>query len=118
VPVDEVPPPPEVDVTVDRFGNFNPRTRSATITGAVTCTGTAAFISVQLRQTVGRFVITGSGGIVSPCDGTTQPWSVVVFADNGGQFLGGRAVSVTFAQACTVFGCGFDFEERIVILRG
>ena len=118
ITVDELPPPPVVDVTVDPVGHFNPRTGSATITGNVACTGAAefAFIQVQLRQTVGRFTITGFGFNEFLCDGTTQPWSVEVFADNG-LFRGGRAVSVTFAQACTVFGCGEDFEERIVMLR-
>jgi hypothetical protein len=118
ITVDEVPPPPEVDVTVDPFGHFNAQTGSATITGAITCTGTAEkpFIQVQLRQTVGRFVISGLGFAEFQCDGTTQPWSVEVFSENG-VFKGGRAVSVTFAVACGAFGCGEDFEERLVMLR-
>jgi hypothetical protein len=118
ITVDELPPPPVVDVTVDPVGQFNPRTGSATITGAVTCTGAAefAYLEVQLRQTVGRFTITGFGFSEFPCDGTTQPWSVEVFADNG-LFKGGRAVSITFAIACGISDCGVDFEERTVMLR-
>ncbi len=118
ITVDEIPPPPVVDVTVDPVGQFNARTGSATITGTVTCTGAAdfAFIEVQLRQAVGRFTITGFGFIEFPCDGTSQSWSVEVFADNG-LFKGGRSLAVTFAVACGVFDCGFDFEERVVRLR-
>ncbi len=118
ITIDEIPPPPVVDVTVNPVGSFNAKTGSATIRGSVTCTGAAefAFIEAQLRQTVGRFIISGFGFVEFLCDGTTQPWSVEVFPDNG-LFKGGRSASVTFAVACGVFDCGFDFEERIVKLR-
>lgn len=118
ITVAEIPPPPVVDVTVDPTGSFNSNTGSATISGSVTCTGSAdfGFIELQLRQQVGRFIISGSGSTDFVCDGTSQPWSVEVFADNG-LFKGGRAASVTFAIACGSFGCGEDFEERIVQLR-
>jgi hypothetical protein len=118
ITVAEIPPPPVVDITVNPSGQFNSKTGSATISGTVTCTGAAdfAFLEAQLRQRVGRFIISGFGQTEFVCDGTTQPWSLEVFADNG-VFKGGRAVSVTFAFACGTFGCGEDFEERIVQLR-
>lgn len=118
ITIEAAPPPPSVDITVNPVGHFNARTGSATITGAVACTGAAdfAFLEVSLRQTVGRFVISGFGSAEFLCDGTTQPWSVEVLADNG-VFKGGRAVSVTFAVACGFFECGEDFEERTVMLR-
>ena len=114
----EAPPPPVIDVTVAPVGSFDPRTGSATISGTVTCTGDVqfAFLEVQLRQRVGRFIITGFGFIEFACDETTQPWSVEVFGDNG-LFKGGRAVAVTFAEACGFLDCGFDFDEAIVKLR-
>lgn len=116
--VEDIPPPPVVDVTVDPTGTFDAQTGSATITGTVTCTGTAdfAYMEVQLRQTVGRFTVSGYGFIDFACDGTTQPWSIVVLPDNG-LFKGGRSVAVTFAVACGIFACGEDFEEAIVRLR-
>ena len=118
ITIDVAPPPPSVDVTVDPVGHFN-KSGSATITGTVTCTGEAvfAFIDLQLTQKVGRFTIIGSGFTEFVCDGTTQPWSVEVFGFTGA-FKGGRAASVTFAVACGSFDCGFDSEERIVMLRG
>jgi len=118
ITVAEIPPPPEIDVTVNPIGQFNARTGTATISGSVTCSSDAsfAFIDVSLRQTVGRFFVNGFGGMEVFCDGSTQPWSVEVFPD-GGQFKGGRTASVTFAIACGIFDCGFDFEERIVRLR-
>ncbi|MDQ3937573.1 MAG: DUF6299 family protein [Chloroflexota bacterium] len=114
----EIPPSPEIDVTVNPTGTFNPRTGSAIISGTVTCTGDVefAFIDVELRQRVGRFTINGFGSIEPACDGTTQPWSVEVFGSNG-LFKGGQAVSVTFAVACGFFDCGVDFEETTVRLR-
>ncbi|HEX2028880.1 MAG TPA: hypothetical protein VHF25_12870 [Nitriliruptorales bacterium] len=57
--IDEITPPPEIDVTVDPEGTFDPRTGSATIRGTVTCTDEAdfAFLETTLTQAVGRFVI-------------------------------------------------------------
>jgi hypothetical protein len=117
--VDFAPPQPEVDVTVDRFAEFDSVTGSATLTGTVTCTGTAEFteIFVTLRQVVGRFAITGLGFTSFVCDGTTQPWSVEIFPDNG-LFRGGRAAQFTSAVACGLISCGFDEEQGNVFLRG
>jgi hypothetical protein len=118
--LNEAPPPPSVDVTVNPVGQFNTSTGSATITGTVVCSGEALYtaINVQLTQTVGRFTILGSGGEFGAfvCDGTTQPWSVEVFGFSG-LFKGGRANSVTDAVACGEFSCGFDTEERTISLR-
>lgn len=119
ITIDEAPPPPTVDVTIDPVGSFNKHTGSATISGTVTCTGDPDFtyIEVQLTQKVGRFTISGFGfvdGFV--CDGTTQPWSAEVLGSSG-LFKGGRAVAVTVAVACGAFSCGEDFEEARVMLR-
>jgi hypothetical protein len=113
------PPPPTVEVTVDPVARFDSRTGSVTVTGTITCTGESIdnLIDVQLEQRVGRFIISGFGGTSFACDGTTETWSVEVFADNG-IFKGGKAASVTFAMACGFFACGIDFEERIVRIRG
>jgi hypothetical protein len=117
ITIDTAPPPPTVDVTVDPIGQFT-SSGSAVISGTVTCVGEADFTSIdlELRQRVGRFVISGFGSTPFVCDGTTQPWSVEVFAFNG-TFKGGHAVAVTFAIACGVIDCGADFEEATVRLR-
>ncbi|MEO5883905.1 MAG: hypothetical protein ABIQ58_00095 [Candidatus Limnocylindrales bacterium] len=121
IQIGAVPPPPVVDITVNRSGTFNSATGSATISGTVTCTGGPAefsFIDVSLRQQVGRFFVDGFGFIEGfVCDGTVQTWSVEVFGFNG-TFRGGKGLAVTFAVACGQFLCGFDFEERVVQLRG
>ena len=121
IQVAELPPPPEVDLTVNQSGRFNSKTGSATISGTVACTGGPAgfsFIDVFVRQVVGRFFIDGWGFIEGfTCDGTTQPWSVEVFGSNG-VFRGGKALSVTFAVACGQFQCGVDYQERVVQLKG
>lgn len=115
--VDLAPPPPTVDVTVDPVGQFH-NDGSATVTGTVTCTGDAfdTFIEVQLRQRIGRFVISGFGGTSFVCDGTTQTWAADVIADNG-LFKGGKAANVTVAFACGTFQCADDFEETTIKLR-
>ena len=110
---------PEIDVTVDPIGSFDPSTGTATITGTVTCSEGAefAFVDVSLSQRVGRFIIRGFGGTEVTCDGTSQAWSVEVFGETG-LFKGGRAEAGVFAQACNVVLCSFDFEEATVRLRG
>jgi hypothetical protein len=115
--IDTAPPPPTVDVTVDRAGNFHPD-GSATVTGTVTCIGDAfdTFIEVDLRQRVGRFFISGFGSTGFSCDGTTQDWAVDIFPDNG-LFKGGHVASVTFAVACGLIDCGVDVEEATIRLR-
>ena len=122
IAVEEVlppPPPPVVDLTVDPVGHFDARTGSATITGGITCTGIADFgvIEVRVRQTVGRFVISGLGSIeFFGCDGTAHPWSAEVVADNG-LFKGGRAASTASAFAFGPGGFDEDSEELNVNLR-
>ena len=118
ITIDLAPPPPTVDVTVDPVGQFT-SSGSAIISGTVTCAGEADFTSleVELRQTVGRFTITGFGFTEFACDGSTQSWSLEVLAQNG-IFKGGRSVALTFAIACGAIDCGVDFEEATVRLRG
>ena len=121
ITIDAAPPPPTIDIMVDPLGSFNKATGSATISGTFSCTGDADFASIDvlLTQNVGRFTISGFGGMfveAPACDGSTQPWSAEVLGQNG-KFKGGRSVAVTFAFACGVFECGFDEEQAIVKLR-
>jgi hypothetical protein len=115
--IEEIPPPPTVDVTVDPVGRFH-KDGSATISGTVTCSGDAfeSFIEVSVRQTVGRIFINGFGATEFACDGSTHAWSAEVIPDNG-TFRGGRTATVTVATSCGEFDCGTDFEETIVKLR-
>jgi len=118
ITVEELPPPPVLELTVDPTGHFNAWTGSATITGLVTCTGGDEFgkITVQLSQTVGRFKFTGEGGAQFDCDGTTQSWTAEVFSASG-KFAGGKAAVSVFAFACGLGGCVEGGAERVVTLR-
>lgn len=118
--VAEIPPPPELSLTVNPRGTFDAHTGGAVISGTVTCTGEAefSFIDVSVRQKVGRLFIDGFGSIEGfACDGTTQAWSADIFPFTG-VFKGGRAITVTFAVACGTFQCGEGFDESIVNLSG
>jgi hypothetical protein len=118
VTVAEVPPPPSIDVTVNPKAQFNAHTGEATLSGTVVCSADTSFsfIDVQLSQKVGRIsTIRGFGSIEVSCDGAVHPWAVTVVPDSG-EFRGGKGASVTFAVACGVFDCSFDFEERQVQL--
>lgn len=121
IAIAEAPPPPEVSLTVNKSGRFDSKTGAAIIGGTITCSGGPvdfSFIDVQVRQQVGRIFIDGFGTIEGfDCDGSTQPWTVEVFGQNG-VFRGGKAISVTFAVACGPFLCGEDFQEHVVQLSG
>ncbi|HEX5039797.1 MAG TPA: DUF6299 family protein [Candidatus Limnocylindria bacterium] len=119
ISIEEAPPPPEVEMTVDRVGHFDSRSGSATITGTITCSGETEFtsIDVQLRQRVGRLIINGFGSTDFACDGTTHDWSVEVIGDNG-VFKGGKAATVVFGVACGAFDCGEASAETTVQLKG
>lgn len=114
--VAEAPPPPDIDVTVDPIGRFDSTTGVATITGTVTCTADAfAFLEASLRQSVGRFTVSGFGFAEVLCDGTTQPWSLEIVSDSG-LYKGGKAAASVVGLACT-FDCGVDVAETTIRLK-
>ena len=116
----EIPPPPTVEITVNRSGTVNAQTGVATISGTYTCTnGDFIDIFVDARQRVGRFFIFGSGGFFDfgTCDGTSHTWSAEIFPQNG-IFKGGKSLTLNFATSCGAFECGFGFVEQTVQLRG
>jgi hypothetical protein len=115
--VEATPPPPTMKLTVDPRASFEPKTGAATVRGTINCTDAIdGYIEVSLQQVVGRFGIAGSGIITPTCDGTDQPWSVVIYGQNGSKFAGGKAASVTFAIACGILRCAFDYQEHTVQL--
>jgi hypothetical protein len=116
----EAPPPPTLDFTVNRYGSFNSRTGTATISGTYTCTnGDFIEVFVDARQRVGRLFIFGSGGFFDfgTCDGTPHTWSAEIFPQNG-IFKGGKTLTLNFSQACGAFECALGFAEQTVQLRG
>jgi hypothetical protein len=116
----EAPPPPTVDVTVNRYGKVNTRTGVATISGTYTCTSADYLeLFIDASQRAGRFTILGSSSFsdFGTCDGTAQSWSADIYPVSG-KFAGGKAMTVTFAIACGAFQCGFGYTEQVVILQG
>jgi Family of unknown function (DUF6299) len=112
------PTPPELDLSVDRFGRFDAGTGAATVTGTATCTsGAFGQVFLSLTQQVGRIAtISGFGFADLTCDGTEQPWSVTVFPSTG-LFKGGQATVVADAFACNPAGCASDHVEQTIVLR-
>jgi hypothetical protein len=112
------PPPPEITLTVNRFGTFDD-TGAASVYGTISCTGEVefSFLSVELTQPVGRGAVFGFADIEITCDGTVRPWTAVVDPIIGTRFAGGRATAVTFSVACGPFFCGESFLERQIRLR-
>ena len=113
--VDEAPPPPTLDVTINPTGTFT-KSGSATVSGTVLCEGgDFAVVDVQLRQRAGRVFIDGFGGVEVACDGTLQPWTVEVIGN--GLYKGGKASASAFAFSCNAFSCAEGFAERSIMLR-
>lgn len=122
--LDVIPPPPTLDVTVNKTATFNSKTGEATVSGIVTCTSAPgqeemsfAFLDIQLTQPVGRLLIRGYGSTEVTCDGVQRPWSAVIAGENG-LFKGGKAANVTTTFACGAFDCAVDFIETTVQIKG
>jgi hypothetical protein len=115
------PPPPTVDITLDRLGRVDQKTGVAYLTGTYTCSN-ADLIQMfgQARQEIARFVTAGdfSFGADGTCDGTAHRWSATVVPQDG-KFGGGRTMTVTFAFSCSLvtFTCADGYLEQTVILR-
>jgi hypothetical protein len=122
IAVTELPPPPEVHMTIDPVGHFDARTGAATVTGTLTCSGVVTgpvSVGARLTQQVGRFTISGFGSArlsSSACDGTIQPWTVTTTSQNG-KFSGGRASVSASAFACGPIECSGDQMTAQIRLR-
>jgi hypothetical protein len=115
----EMPPGPELGLTVNSSGTFNSRTGTATISGTYECTN-AFFVDIfgDVSQRVGRFIIRGSFATSDiQCDGDVHPWSAEVFPENG-TFAGGKALTVAIGFSCGVAFCTDTFVEQTVQLKG
>jgi hypothetical protein len=124
--IDQAPPPPSIEVTVDPRGSFDARTGAATVSGTYRCLpsdgGAVEFaaVNVQMSQRAGRIYIQGSGFVdVDPatCDGTEQPWTITTEWANG-LFKGGKAEAQVFADVCGAQSCGFFETLESVKLSG
>jgi hypothetical protein len=116
----EAPPPPTIEIAVNRFGQFNAHTGIATVSGTYTCTnGDFLDVIVDANQRVGRGSVLGSGFFSDSgtCDGAPHTWAADVFPFNG-RFAGGKTLTLTFAFACGSFECADGFVEQTVQLRG
>jgi len=118
----QAPPPPTVDIKVNRYGTVNAHTGIATISGTYTCSnGNSLEAFIDARQKVGsgrNAIIFGSGSFFDSgtCDGAPHAWSAAVVPDSG-KFAGGKSMAVTFAFACGSVQCTDGFAEQTVQLR-
>jgi len=118
--VNEAPPPPTVDVTVDPKAKVD-KSGTAWVTGTYTCTN-SDFVELdgELHQNVGRFTINGYGGIFDEgtCDGSAHGFTMPITGENG-KFAGGKAASIVFTFACGAFECADGYsEQKIQLTKG
>jgi hypothetical protein len=109
---------PGVEIKVDRFGRFDPKTGVATVTGTFTCpTGLPGQINGGLSQRT-AFADTGGNPIDVTCNGAAQRWSIAL-TPFAGKVTGGPAdVVVGIAVFGFPGGTTGDFVNQRVILRG
>lgn len=109
---------PDVDFSMNRYGTFDPRSGTATVSGSYTCSAGAEFdIFVDASQKVGRASVTGSGFFEGLCDDASHPWTAVVTPDNG-KFAGGKLQTSAFGVAFTDdFGISYELTQTVK-LRG
>jgi hypothetical protein len=119
ITVDVAPPPPTIEAAVNPVAQFDSQSGGAYVSGTVTCDEGAdfAYVDLQLTQRVGRLLIRGYGSAEVSCTGQTEPWSTLVFGDNG-LFKGGKAVNASVAVACNISGCGEYYSEQSIQLKG
>jgi len=115
----DIPPPPNIDIALNRFGRVDSHTGIATVAGTYTCTnGDFLDVFVDASQKVGRGSVLGSGSFESDtCDGEPHAWTVDLTPQNG-RFAGGKTLTMTFAFSCGEILCTDGFFEQTIQLRG
>ena len=116
----EAPPPPIVEVALNRFGRVDIHTGIATVSGTYTCTnGDFLDININANQRIGRGSVFGFGGLFveNACDGEPHAWTIDLTPQNG-RFAGGKALALTFSFSCGAFECTDGFFEQTIQLRG
>jgi hypothetical protein len=112
---------PGVELTVDRFGQFDPKAGFATVTGTFTCpSGLLGYISGELSQRANDRVA-GQEIRAVPCNGAAQQWFMVFTPGLDGGFRGGPADVMMGIGVIGFPGGGGAIAETVnqrVILRG
>jgi len=118
----EVPPPPNVSMTIDGTGSAT-KQGDAWVSGTVTCDGggsNAAVVEIDgnVTQRVGRLLISSDffSGQSIPCDGATHPWQAFAPPSNG-LFRGGKAITVSTSSGCNDAGCNSAYAQATVKLN-
>ncbi len=112
VTLDVAPPPLQISLAVDPTARLSNNGAVATVTGTISCSRQAEFAEVDafLRQTVGRFVISGFGFAETGCGPSPTSWSLDVTGESG-RFGGGNIDAQVSAFACDFFTCGDTFVQ-------
>ncbi len=117
----ELPPPLEMDVTLDPSGSFNAKTGAATLRGTVTCNRSAdqpAWVSIHgaLEQSIGRVKVHGETETYTSSSDTPTAWSLIVTAGNG-KFAGGWAQTHVYGEASDGYYSASDGAFGTVTLK-
>lgn len=118
--VNEAPPPPSVDITVDPKGKVD-KSGTAWVSGSYTCTDADGIeLDGELHQSVGRVTINGYGFLFDEgtCDGSSHTFTMGITGENG-KFAGGKAASIVFSFACGAFECADGYvEQKVQLTKG
>ena len=111
------PPSPQIDISIDPVGTFDPRTGTATVSGVVDCSnGNFVQIYGTIRQRVGRTFVTGDFSAF--LEGCSQDMTWTATITGNGLFRGGTATVSAYAYTCGPIECAEASESRNIRLRG
>ena len=103
------PPPLSIGLAVTQFGNVDPTTGQATVTGSITCSRPILVsIAGQLKQDHGQSSLAGHFALVVPCDGTTDWIATAVTAP---ALFEGRAAELFVAGPAAVTGSASALDQ-------
>ena len=107
--------------TIDPKASFVAKTGVVTLTGTYSCNSLATIsgIEVELKQAVGRFIISGAGGTIptGQClPGTSYRWTAQVAGSNG-KFAGGKATAQLVIEGQDASGAGWSSSTAKVPVK-
>jgi hypothetical protein len=86
-------------LTADSTATLSVSGTTATVSGTVQCEpGSNAFVAARIVQTSGRSFTEADNFTEIICDGTVQPWSLIITAPLGAKWKPGKAIVGAFAE--------------------
>jgi hypothetical protein len=107
-------PPLFLDVSIQSPAHLVARGAAVTIPITTTCSGSQAYLSVQITERVGKKVASGSTFLTVGCTGSRQQLAVTVPASSSTVFSKGTAYVTASLTGCTYSFCGEENNSATI----